>query len=94
MCAHSFANCPNLVKFVWHNSGKNTLNQTFVFNAFYESYALKEIYLPRTIGGTLENFRNTWTPDKMGDFTVYATEGSTVHTYVTERNIKWSAWTE
>lgn len=92
--AHSYANCPNLTKFVWHNSGKNTLNQEFVFNAFYESYALKEVYLPKTIGGTMENFWHKWTPDKMGDFTVYSVEGSTAHTYATERGIKWSAWTE
>ncbi len=91
--AHSFADCPNLTKFVWHNSGKNTLNQEFVFNAFYESYALKEVYLPKTIG-VMENFWHKWTPDMMGDFTVYATEGSTVHTYATEKGIKWSAWTE
>lgn len=92
--AHAFASCPNLTKFVFHNSGKNTLNQKFAFNAFYESYALKEVYLPKTIGGTMEDFRNIWTPEKMGDFTVYAAEGSTVHTYVTEKNIPWKTWTE
>lgn len=85
----AFAECPNLTKFIWHNSGKNTLNQVLGGDMFEGDTSLIEAYLP----GTLKEVGHAYGtyPDTV---TIYAMEGSVGHTYAVEKGYNWQPWTE
>lgn len=85
----AFGDCPNFKKFVWHNSGKNVLNQILEENTFEGNANLTEVYLPGTlkeVGRGWENYPNT--------VVIYALEGSVGHTLAVEKGYNWQPWTE
>lgn len=86
---YAFTECPNLIKVVWHNSGKNVTNQSIGEHAFIDSPQLKEVYLPRTLGNI-----GVWDWVKMADLTIFAMEGSEGHKFAIDNGAKWENWTE
>ena len=85
----AFMGCPNLTKVVWHNSGKNVLNQYMGDFVFRTTPQLKEVYLPRTIHGM-----GSWSWEDYGEVTIYAMEGSVPHQFAVEHDLNWENWTE
>lgn len=80
---HAFAECPNLTRFTWEGSGKNTADQYMDERVFQDSYAITEIHLPITMADIFY-----WDAAAMGEATVYIPAGNMVADILREYGIK------